>query len=1204
MKTLLTRLCLLVGIIVLLSGASSSSELFRTVLFDASQLTIDQVGDYDRFTLTGCELSYAVAEPQLPITALQVSLPGGAIIEAVELISVESVALEGQYTVFPVQPPRILSLDQRADISFVEPDSKVYSSTALYPLNPVVFSGQGRMRGTTIANFIIHPVQYIPAEGRVQFNSEIFFKIIYRTESAESPAQIYPDRLFDSFTNRITGNQSAPETAFPPSTKISNTLEPGYYPYVIITQEKYVPNFQPLADWKTKKGVPAKIITTQWLISNYRQGSDNIIRARNFLKDAVNEWGTLWVLIGGDTNIVPVKKCWAMDCQYGEFSENYIPCDLYISDLDCTWNANNNGVYGEIDDAVELYPDVFVGRASADNSTEIDAFVNKVLTYEKQPNLSYTLNILFLADILWTTPYTNTGITADRLRATYVPDHFNATKLYADLGNENRTSVIAAINRGMNIINHDGHAWHTVMGVGDDLLYINDMDHFSNRDKYSILFSLGCWPAAIDYDCIAEHFLTNPKGGGVAFIGNSRYGWGSPGNAGMGYSSRYNEAFLYYLFKENVYNVGAALALAKARYIPYAQAENVYRWCMYQTNLLGDPEMPVWTDMPESLRVVHPATIPSDSTRLTITVTDDDGIPVENARVCLMNSDDIYLIDFTDYGGQAIFELATANPSKNLELTVTAQNYLPYETTIAFQSVSAYFAVEKLLINDQASAYSDSMANPGETITLSVGLKNYGSQGATSVQAILRSNDPRITVIDSTAKFGDLNGAASQMVSDAFAIALDSSFTNGDGVALALEIASAETTWQDLVGISVAEPVTHTISMAVADSVTGNDNGYAEAGETVEAIFRIVNHGFTSARDMNIRVGANDENISISAAGFGQETLVNIKPHSKFDLKVLLSIDPACAEPSFPVITVHAQPANGPGSIDSLLLTVGQTGLDEDVENSANEWRHDGTPDLWHIDSLRSHSGSYSWYSGDIESRTYPPEMNAELISPFFTLAPNSELRFWAWYDVALYSAWGYEGDGLHVEIQQVLGEWQQLDFIGTGGALYPLLMGNDWLPYTYDLSEYAAGTRARLRFRFVSDDDSEAFEGAYIDDVYVGSKAVVPGEPADTTLTTVDDQVAQPVDCALWQNYPNPFNPETTIRYTLSMDNARVTLVIFNILGEKVRTLVKAPQSMGQHSIVWDGSDDENHIVGSGVYFLVLTAENFKQTRKVVFIR
>jgi len=96
----------------------------------------------------------------------------------------------------------------------------------------------------------------------------------------------------------------------------------------------------------------------------------------------------------------------------------------------------------------------------------------------------------------------------------------------------------------------------------------------------------------------------------------------------------------------------------------------------------------------------------------------------------------------------------------------------------------------------------------------------------------------------------------------------------------------------------------------------------------------------------------------------------------------------------------------------------------------------------------------------------------------------------------------------------------------------------------------------------------------------------------------TVKPIVSVPSSYGLSQNYPNPFNPQTTIRYALAED-AQVRLVVYNVAGQEIKTLVDEGQEGGYHECVWDGED-----VASGVYFYRLQAGDFVQTRKMVLIR
>ncbi|MCZ6677828.1 MAG: T9SS type A sorting domain-containing protein, partial [Candidatus Poribacteria bacterium] len=93
-----------------------------------------------------------------------------------------------------------------------------------------------------------------------------------------------------------------------------------------------------------------------------------------------------------------------------------------------------------------------------------------------------------------------------------------------------------------------------------------------------------------------------------------------------------------------------------------------------------------------------------------------------------------------------------------------------------------------------------------------------------------------------------------------------------------------------------------------------------------------------------------------------------------------------------------------------------------------------------------------------------------------------------------------------------------------------------------------------------------------------------------------------------LLQNYPNPFNPETWLPYALA-EAADVTLRIYNLSGELVRTLAIGRQSAGVYlsrdgAVYWDGRDDAGQSVASGVYFYQLVAGEYKQTRRMVLMK
>ncbi len=89
----------------------------------------------------------------------------------------------------------------------------------------------------------------------------------------------------------------------------------------------------------------------------------------------------------------------------------------------------------------------------------------------------------------------------------------------------------------------------------------------------------------------------------------------------------------------------------------------------------------------------------------------------------------------------------------------------------------------------------------------------------------------------------------------------------------------------------------------------------------------------------------------------------------------------------------------------------------------------------------------------------------------------------------------------------------------------------------------------------------------------------------------------------SLSQNYPNPFNPNTLIAYSLP-DPARVRLTVYNLLGQKVRTLVRRHQAAGNHEVVWDGKNDSGVNLESGVFFYRLQIGGGSRTRRMILLR
>jgi len=103
-------------------------------------------------------------------------------------------------------------------------------------------------------------------------------------------------------------------------------------------------------------------------------------------------------------------------------------------------------------------------------------------------------------------------------------------------------------------------------------------------------------------------------------------------------------------------------------------------------------------------------------------------------------------------------------------------------------------------------------------------------------------------------------------------------------------------------------------------------------------------------------------------------------------------------------------------------------------------------------------------------------------------------------------------------------------------------------------------------------------------------------------TLGTLNVETT-PTEFALLQNFPNPFNPETTLKYNLA-EGANVSLRIYNIVGQVVRTLVSERQAAGRYQVKWNGTDDRGAAVSSGIYFYELVAGKFRDANRLMLLK
>ena len=103
--------------------------------------------------------------------------------------------------------------------------------------------------------------------------------------------------------------------------------------------------------------------------------------------------------------------------------------------------------------------------------------------------------------------------------------------------------------------------------------------------------------------------------------------------------------------------------------------------------------------------------------------------------------------------------------------------------------------------------------------------------------------------------------------------------------------------------------------------------------------------------------------------------------------------------------------------------------------------------------------------------------------------------------------------------------------------------------------------------------------------------------------LTQIQNEADKPSGYSLLQNYPNPFNPVTKLRYELP-ENSHVNITIYDMLGRAVKTMVNQHQNAGHRSIIWDGTNDYDNTVSTGIYLYQIQAGAYTRTKKMVFLK
>ncbi|MCK9423841.1 MAG: C25 family cysteine peptidase [Bacteroidales bacterium] len=809
-------------------------------------------------------------EPEVPVVQQKYLVPINADSIVIQLLNASSQRLSGTFLLYPEQPP--VPVDYTEPPAWVEPDSLIYQSSSPYPSKRVEITNVESIFGYQVITVNIYPLSYTPNIRRLDLFTSISFRIQYSLNlPVTRPLKISDTR--DAVTKSlirgmilnpadigIFAGGAEQIISYSDGEPLNLTPWPfsdGDIPdLVIITSEEYRQNFETFAQWKTKMGVPALVVTTEEINQKY-VGVDQAERIFYYLKDVYNFWGSTYIVLGGDIDIIPARYAY-----YCDDLQEWRPCELYYSDVfkidssGYNWNGNGNTQFGEDSDGLDLGADHFVGRIPFNSAQELDSILSKTQAYTAAdvPDSTYYNNLLFLTGYLETsngvptcTFASNLDILSGNIQSNnqditrwrvfddpVPPDVYGVDEIF------NRKNTLDNLDHGgslaqrkFHLVYHQDHSGPTRMGtstqVAHQAIYRQDVDTLKNKPYYQIFYTGGCNVNSFDYDdAISEHYYSR---GAVGFIGGTASLWGGDeGNF---------EKFCQTLYIDKTGTQIGPLLEAANSYHP----ETNYK---KRIALLGDPSLHIWTKTPAPFSVsVTPDTIITGKDTITLTIQSfENG---KKAYLCVYKANEVYVRDsIIGMGMENVIIkniICNAHTTGQLSISLTSQNYKPYQSSIdVINNPGVNLFVESFTFDDDSLGNKNGQLEEGEKTEFEVKIRNSGLTDAQGVNASLTTFTWNIVIVQPISNFGNIPGLSTGISNPEFIIQAWHPQVDYSLQKLELRINDqAGNNFQDTILLQIHQ-INPTI---ILDSITTNINNdnIIDPGDTVSLNITLKNSG-------------------------------------------------------------------------------------------------------------------------------------------------------------------------------------------------------------------------------------------------------------------------------------------------------------------------------------------------------------------------
>jgi hypothetical protein len=646
--------------------------------------------------------------------------------------------------------------------------------------------------------------------------------------AVSSPAfrRLYEARVINYEPDRDSAHES------PHVARARGTRRPKSGPlegsrYLVITADCVAADVEPLVEIKREKGLMPRVV----LASDLGYTAEGM---RAYIEDAYYGWDVPpeFILLVGDAWALPTGPT---------ITDNYFAAlegDDYLAD-------------------------VIVGRLPVDTHEECANIVSKALAYETawlqdDPEWLASAALLVSDDAMHgdSIYYLNTWFIHELMSdAGFAP----IDTLFRKDG-VTPEETYAALNQGRGFVNYRGcasyHGWNVPF-------YYVIPDELSNGWRTPIVVSATCSTGGYaGYGYLSELWLwagtpEEPRGA-VAFFGTITTGLGQEISWKRGYVA---EGFFASAFG-NALTVGEACLGGKLNLYTLSDDEHEYEgW-----NLLGDPEMPVWTGPPSMLTVDTEGRITDGWASVEFDVS-SEGSPVGDAQITCWSALGIHALGCTDAEGQVTLSFEAAAPS-TVEVSVVAKNCRPHLSTELLLTAGPFLFFDDMTIDDTEGGNGDGRVSPGESASLPVRLINLGDGAAVGVQAILRTTQEHASIVDSVATFQSIAPDSVAWGNAPFRIVMSEDWPGDHSVPLELAIACGDSvrTWS----IPPASTVTGALEVAGMDCNDlppgGNGSGTAGTGESPEFVMTLSNPTLDHLSSVEGLLHSRDPYVVVTAA--------------------------------------------------------------------------------------------------------------------------------------------------------------------------------------------------------------------------------------------------------------------------------------------------------------------------------------------------